>query len=266
MTQLGVGTILKNAFSVFFDNLFTAIFIAVVTGGLGFYLTDALGTRAAASLHLSEGKALLVVGVLIQSALLCVWSGVVGSWAAPAQIYLWVQREKKQVASLSGAINYGLNRMGRVMRPHFSAYGLIALGNIVIVPGVIFGLQFAFVDAIATLDQQERSPLSRSMRLTSARRGTIFQTMLVFFFGWWLWYQLGLAFLQSTMPWWGKVALGTVDHLVLILVDLAMVQIYLDLFRKPAEGSAPKLPSALPAGTNENPWAASSSDSETPRS
>ncbi len=243
LTPRDVRTVLRNAFSVCLENVHIVVIIAVLTGGLGLFITDALATEAAKALDMGGGKAELITAFLIQSVLLCIWAVGVGSWAAPAQIYLWVQREKAQHSTLSGAINFGLNRMSRVRFPHAAAYGIIALGNIVVVPGIIFGLQYAFVDAIATLDKAEKRPLARSERLASARRGTIFRAMLPFFFGWWLWYGLGLTFLLPVLTWWGKVALGTIDHMVLILVDLAMVQIYLDLFRKPKESSA-----SIPAG------------------
>ena len=242
LTPRDVRTVLRNAFSVCLENFDIVVIIAVLTGGLGLLVTDALGSAAAKGLDVGGGKAELITAFLVQSVLLCGWAGVVGSWAAPAQIYLWVQREKRLRSTLVGAINFGLNRWKRVGGPHAAAYGIIALGNIVVVPGIIFGLQYAFVDAIATLDKAEQRPLARSERLASARRGTIFRAMLPFFFGWWLWYALGLTFLLPTMPWWGKLALGTVDHLVLILVDLAMVQIYLDLFRKPTAEPASALP------------------------
>lgn len=255
--RIPVTRVLSNAFKVFFDNFHIALVIAAVTGGTGFVLTDTVGLAWVDLLQLGDAKMKLIASTFIQTGLLCVWAGLVGAWAAPAQIYLWVQREKGLPASLSGAINYGLNRWARVALPHFKAYLAIALGNIIIVPGIIFGLQFAFVDAIATLDQVERSPLNRSGRLTSIRRHAILGTMTVFLLGWWLWFQLGLVFFLPSLPVWGKFALGTVDHVVLLLVDLCMVQLYLDLFRKaPADKPAENPPAvaALPAG-GDNPWA-----------
>ena len=269
MQALGVGTVLKNAFDVFFKNLFIALFIAVICGGIGLPLCWGLANDLSARLGITDGKMLLFASELILSLLSCAWAGLVGSWAAPAQIYLWVQRERNQPASFAGAINYGLNRFSRVFKAHTLAYSAVVLGNIVVIPGIIFGLQFAFVDAIATLDAQEPRPLRRSARLTSARRGTIFRTFLVFFFAWWLPYQLVLTFLITQMPLWLQLVLGSVDHLVLVLVDLCMVQLYLDMFRKRPENPQPALESAaaaLPGGQNENPWSATSPESEKPRS
>lgn len=255
--RVPVTQVVSRAFQVFFANLHIALFIAAITGGVGFVLTDAAGISIVEGMGLSDPKMQLIASTFVQMGLLVMWAGLLGAWAAPAQIYLWVQREKNLPATLSGAINYGLNRWSRVAGPHFLAYLAIQLGNVIIVPGIIFGLQYAFVDAIATLDAVEKRPLARSARLTSIRRRAILGTMVVFLLGWWLWFQLGLVFFLPAMPVWGKFALGTVDHLVLILVDLCMVQLYLDLFRKAAPEPA-EAPAALPSGTADNPWSTTS--------
>lgn len=254
---------LKNALNVFFSNFHIALFIALVCGGAGFAVTHWMGDEVARATGFS-GQSLLVVSTLTQAVLSCFWALGVGAWAAAAQIYLWVQREKNQPATLAGSINFGLNRLGRVAKAHFYAYSLVVLGNVVIVPGIIFGLQYAFVDAIATLDPLEQHPLSRSARLTSLKRGAIFKTMLVFALLWWVPDQLALVFLVPSMASWADVAFGTVDHLVLILVDLCMVQYYLDMFRRPVEPPADA--AALPGSQSDNPWSASSPDSNAPTS
>jgi hypothetical protein len=257
MQPISISAVIRNASAVLMNNLLIALFISMIAGGLGFMVTDAVSAAVAPRFGLA-GQALLVASTLFQSFLLCLWAGSVGAWAAPAQLYLWVQREKQQVATLVGAMNYGLNRVSRVAWPHFLAYSLVVLGNIVIVPGIIFGLMFAFVDGIATLDPQEKRVLARSSRLTSSRRGSIFRVMLVAFIGWWLWFQLGLVFFVPTMPMWAKFGVGTFDHLVLVWIDLCMVQFYLDMFRKAP--AAPAAAPALPSGTEESPWASTPAD------
>lgn len=243
MQPIPVPKVLANAARVLASNALIALFIAMIAGGIGFLFTDWVSTLIVGTAdqprHGLRGQSLLVASTLCQSLLLCVWAGTVGAWAVPAQIYLWVQEEKKQHATLAGAINFGLNRWSRVALPHFLAYTTVALGNIVIVPGIIFGLMFAYVDGIATLDPQEKHVLGRSSRLTSTRRRSIFMIFLTAALGWWLWFQLGLVFLMSTMQPWQKFAVGTVDHMVIIFVELCMVQLYLDMFRKPAVPTAP---------------------------
>ncbi len=256
--RVPVPTVVANAFRVFFENLHIVLVISALTGGIGFVVTDALGIGLVDGMTIADQKMQLIASTFLQTGLLCLWAGLVGAWAAPAQIYLWVQREKKLPATLAGAINFGLNRWSRVAGPHFRAYLAIALGNVIIVPGIIFGLQFAFVDAIASLDAVEKAPLARSARLTSSRRRAVMGTMLVFLLGWWLWFQLGLVFFLPSLPIWGKFLLGTVDHAVLVLVDLCMVQLYLDMFRKSA-APAPTAPeNAELSSSSKAGWSSSS--------
>jgi hypothetical protein len=124
---------------------------------------------------------------------------------------------------------------------------IVQLGLIVIVPGILFGLQYAFVDAIATLDQVEKDPLARSRKLTSGRRGTLFRTFAVFLV-WWIPFQLAGVYYLQGVGTWALAAGGVIDHLVLLTLDLCMVQYYLDLFRKPTTQAAePVAPAPAPA-------------------
>jgi hypothetical protein len=302
MQRLGPFTVLKNALGVLFSgqNLVLALLLAVVTGGGGWLVADAVSgvaydawltgefstlvqqeaaaqgltltpdqahdtavTRVAAFnadadafraqypryAMVTQGRGALLMSQLPQLAVLTAWGCVVGAFAAAAALYMWVQHEKKLPSTVYGGINYGLNRFSRVFGPHARAFFIVQLGNVVIVPGILFGLQYAFVDAIATLDQAEKDPLARSRKLTAGRRGTLFRTFAIFLI-WWLPFQLLITFqLQGMGPL--ELALGgTIDHLVLLLIDLCMVQYYLDLFRKPAAAApaaADAAPSASPA-------------------
>ncbi len=248
MNRLGIGTVLRNAFSVLFENFGIALLIAVLCGGLGAaFMTK--GVEWAVYLSgVHDKQELLYVTQFGQLILLTIWGCIVGAWAAPAGIYLWVQREKGQVATAYDAVNFGLNRFGRVFSAHARAFLVIQLGMIVIVPGILFGLQYAFVDAIATLDTKEAHPLARSRRLTAGRRGTLFRTLAVFMV-WWVPYQLMVVYMMQGAGVWAQVLGGTVDHLVLLTIELCMVQYYLDLFRNraPAAGAVPATTAGAPA-------------------
>jgi hypothetical protein len=244
MKRIGIFAVLGNALQVTFRNLGIVLLIAVVSGTLGWLLADFLAGIALDAIQTNTSQQRLIVSELSKTFALTVWGCVVGAWAAPATLYLWVQHEKGRPTSVYEAVNYGLNRFSRVLGPHARALFIIQLGLIVIVPGILFGLQYAFVDAIATLDTQEKDPIARSRKLTAGRRGTIFRTFL-FFLVWWVPMQLGgLWWLQGQ----GTLALalgGAFDGLVLIVIDLCMVQFYLDLFRKPAAAS--EVPAATSA-------------------
>jgi hypothetical protein len=180
----------------------------------------------------AQGRGALLMSQLPQLVVLTIWGCFVGAFAAAAGLYMWVQHEKGLPSTVYGGLNYGLNRFKRVLGPHARAFFIVQLGNVVIVPGILFGLQYAFVDAIATLDQAEPDPLARSRKLTAGRRGTLFRTFALFLV-WWLPFQLVITFYLQGMGALELAIGGTIDHLVLLLVDLCMVQYYLDLFRKP---------------------------------
>ncbi|MFN7147411.1 MAG: hypothetical protein ACK4YP_26835 [Myxococcota bacterium] len=246
MNRIGMGQVLRNAFGVLFRNFGIALFIAVIFGGLGWAIAERAGAAVVEWARPPTGQQQLVYSEITKTIVLTIWGCIVGAWAAPASIYLWVQHEKGRSTSLYEAVNYGLNRFSRVLGPHARALFIIQLGIIVIVPGILFGLQYAFVDAIATLDTQEKNPVQRSRKLTSGRRGTLFRTFAVFLV-WWAPMQLG-GFLSLQEYGTPAVALaGVIDALVLIVLDLCMVQYYLDLFRKPA--SQPVSPDQVPAAT-----------------
>lgn len=80
-------------------------------------------------------------------------------------------------ATLPKALNFALARYGRIFKWHAAAWLSIQLGMIVLVPGILFLLQYAFVDSILVLED-ERWPLARSGKLTRGRRGRIFALIL----------------------------------------------------------------------------------------
>lgn len=82
-----------------------------------------------------------------------------------------------QKAGFVKALNFGLARYKHIFAWHAGAWLTIQLGMIVLVPGILFLLQYAFVDAVLVLEK-ERWPLARSAKLTKKRRGRIFMLVL----------------------------------------------------------------------------------------
>ena len=66
-----------------------------------------------------------------------------------ASIYVWREVGKGKSPGLGGAMNWSLLRYKRMFVPHAVAYLTITLGMTVLVPGILFGLMYAFTDAIA---------------------------------------------------------------------------------------------------------------------
>jgi hypothetical protein len=250
MNRIGISQVLGNAFTVLFRNLGIALFIAGIVGGVGWALADVVSAWAMAWWHPTTSQQAMIVSQVSQTIAVTIWECTVGAWGAAASIYLWVQHERNRPTNLYEAVNYGLNRLPQVLWAHARAVFIIQLGIIVVVPGILFGLQYAFVDAIATLDSQEADPLARSRKLTSGRRGTLFRTFAVFLI-WWAPAQLGGLFWLQGQGTWALALGGVIDALVLVILDLCMVQYYLDLFRKPTR--APSTETGVAAETVSAP-------------
>ena len=98
---------------------------------------------------------------------------LLGPILAAMAVYVGRCAVEGRSGSLYKAVNFTLSRYSRVIGPHFVAWLSITLGMIIIVPGVLFLLQYAFVDAVACMEE-EKKPLPRSKRLTRGRRKSLF--------------------------------------------------------------------------------------------
>lgn len=100
-----------------------------------------------------------------------------GPIIAACAVYVGRAMQGDLPLSLYKAVNFALNRYGRLFWPHLAAQLQIQLGLIIIIPGILFQLQYAFVDAVACLEE-EKAPLNRSKRLTRGRRRSVFLLFL----------------------------------------------------------------------------------------
>ncbi len=236
----GIFAAAGMATRVYIQNLAPLTLMAALTGGTSAVLSSWVGK----SVHdwymrgnaVNNPQVALLVSELPNSIIVLIWGCTVSAFVAAFSLYFWVRHERNEPGSLYAAINYALNRLPRVLPAHAKAYGLIWLGNIVVIPGIWFSLQFAFVDAIATLDDREQEPLPRSQRLTHGRRGKIFRTFALFL-PWIISYQLPLRFAFQDKGM-GYVFLGgTIDQMFGFILSFCFVQYYLDLFRKKPEAA-----------------------------
>jgi hypothetical protein len=67
--------------------------------------------------------------------------------------------------------------------PHGASLQAVTVGMQVVVPGIFYALQYAFVDCLAVLEPEHRA-LNRSRRLTQKIRGYLFRVMFVWFVCW----------------------------------------------------------------------------------
>jgi hypothetical protein len=187
--QPGVLQVLSDGFRVLGSSLGVAVPVALAMGAF-----SALVDRGSLAVLSQMGRGEMVNKVLTGASveqqdvltIALTWEAgslvtelLVGPLFAAVAIYLarlWSHRETR---SLYGAINFAISRYKRIFLGHAAAQMTIRLGMMVIVPGIFFLLQYAFVDSVAALEQ-EKWPLSRSGKLTRGRRRAIFLVFLPF--------------------------------------------------------------------------------------
>ena len=118
--------------------------------------------------------------------------------------------------SLSKAINFALKRYSVVFVPYLLALLSIQIGMIIIIPGVMFMMQYAFVDSVASLEN-EQHVLSRSKKLTKPRRKSLVLLILPYVL-------LGQGvqfaeFIYSSEPWKLLAINATFEASLLLLLS-----------------------------------------------
>ena len=133
-----------------------------------------------------------------------------GPIMAAMSIYAARTHSHGGVPTLGKAFNFALARYGKIFKWHAIAFLSIQVGMIAIVPGILFLLQYAFVDSILCLEE-EKWPLGRSTHLTKKRRGRIFALMLP-----WLVFTQVLGFAEL-------YAIGMGVHVLVGLMSMAYI-------------------------------------------
>ena len=136
-----------------------------------------------------EGQQAFMVAQLVAFLPMLVYMCVVGAIAVPWSVRFFQMAESGSPVSWEGVIEFGFKRFKRVLWPYTQATLAIQLGSIIVVPGILFALFYAFVGPVAVLDDAVKRPLARSTKLTRGRRGRLFRAGLVFA-PWLLWYGL----------------------------------------------------------------------------
>lgn len=167
------------------------------------------------------------------------------AFAIPAAYYLYLKHEAGESPSLGAAANFGLLRWRRVIWPYTAAMLVIWLGSIVVIPGILYTIFYAFVVAVATLDDKARRPLDRSTKLTWGRRGRIFRIYLLFI-PWWGWYATFGPLLLMEQPLVIRLAAEIINEFIGLVTTLCFLQLYqermAELERKARDGAGNESP------------------------
>ena len=170
-----------HAMSKGFTLLLIAILCAALLDSLLFQgvieYTGAKNLQDIMSLPAEEKNAVLIQVVLRYTGVGLIKSILIGPIFAALIIYNGRCSVSNKPVSLYAGFNFAINRYKRLFVPYLIAQLSIQLGNIIVIPGIMFMMQYAFVDSIASLEK-EKHVISRSVKLTKGRRKSLFFLIL----------------------------------------------------------------------------------------
>ncbi len=220
-------------------NLFMLLPFLLLVGGLGSVLAWQVGALALEHLVKPGAgqQAQLLTSELTKLGVLTLWGIAAAPVLDAVSIYAWRHRATER--SFGGAINYALNRYRRMFGPHAVSFTGISLGMSVIIPGIMFGLWWAWVDAITATrdrtldpllkslgrDPSARSPLQWSRVLSRGHRLRIVRAWLPYVF-WYVPAAMVLVYQAEGAGFWAVLAFGTFNMLLLTVMEMAMVGLF----------------------------------------
>ncbi len=223
-----IFNVLRRSFGAVFSNLGTVLaftlFAGTVVGLADLVLYEWIQEQATHSSAQVQQSAFIKV-MFAWWGVMLVFEVFLGPIMSAAAVFIGRNHSQGQKSGLYKTLNFGLNRYKRVFKWHAAAWLSIQVGMLVLVPGILFMLQYAFVDSIVCLEN-ERWPLARSKKLTRGRRRRIFVvSLIVLIFS----QAAGFAELDAInrgIPW--LIGLMTVMYLLSFLVQVAFYMFYED--------------------------------------
>lgn len=123
------------------------------------------------------------MGPVVAQLLIMAWSIVWSSFGGAAVAIGWVLAGKAAMEGRPLGVAEALDavrvRLLDVAGAHGARVHAVTIGMQVLLPGILYALQLAFVDMVAVLDP-EKPALRRSGQLTSGMRGRIFRLLLAY--------------------------------------------------------------------------------------
>jgi hypothetical protein len=233
--QLSVLAIVRRSLGVLVGNFGLFLVLAIVMAVPSTALTDWLTL-----VFLDLNKDMLAAnGVIVDkqiAAILCMaiadlvalpWDLVVKTLAVAATIRVYMRASAGEDVTFGDTANYALNAFPRLFKPFAIAQLIIFVGSLVYIPGILYGLFYAFVAPVVLLDPGVDRVLRRSTRLTRGRRGRIFRAYLLFFPYWGLLAFFGPMVLPNQHFAVGYAA-WTVNAVVWFVIVMAVLQLYLE--------------------------------------
>lgn len=147
---------------------------------------------------------------------------LVGPLLSMMIVYLGFAFTQNKEVSPYSALNFILRNYKRLFVPFLIAQLCIQIGMVVVIPGVLFMMQYAFVDAVTCIEKNP-GPLTRSRKLTRALRGSL----LAFIIPWALFSQLsGLVILQFSDNFLALTSLNVLTQALYTFIMCAFFSAY----------------------------------------
>lgn len=216
--------LLGRALGRTFSNLGVLLPWAVALGGVG-HVVMYLAALNLAPRFAQESTTQFIASEVIKLVVSLLLGVLLVPLVDAITIYVWREADRGRSPSLYDATNWGIKRYGRMFKPHMVSYLAIAVGMQVVIPGVLYGLQYAFVDAIAATDDNAKQPLARSQKLTQGRRSRIARAWLPYA----VWYPAYYFYFGFKAEGYGSSAVfvfGVVDVLLLMAMEMVMFALY----------------------------------------
>lgn len=169
--------------------------------------------------HLIESGQATQLGPIVLQLFVMAWSLLWMSFGGAATAIAWLIAGKGHLDGRPvgfGALFEQLrSRLTDVAAPHGARVLAVTIGIQLLLPGIFYALQLAFVDMIAVLDP-ERPAMRRSGQLTFGMRGRLFRMML-------LWWICGMALTMAvSLPLEGAYTLdAAITKAQELLIDLS---------------------------------------------
>jgi hypothetical protein len=209
--------------------LVVALIVVVPTTALREFLTDLIMRWMAVwlpahNMHLDPQQG-PILAMTAADMIMVPWTCVVGAFGAAAILHVYLRDVSGKRAEIGDTISEALFHWRRLIWPFSLATLIIFLGSIVIIPGVLYTLLYAFVVPVAILDPGVKHVLRRSTRLTRGRRGRIFRTYVAFVW-WWGWYATFGVLMLHGQVWWKLYTASLADELIAFIISFVLFGLY----------------------------------------
>ncbi len=236
-----LGATYKDALACLFGNLGTIILVvfayAVVTASIDHTIYTTFGSPGE-----QPDQSTLIKVLLGWEAASLVTEILLGPLFAAAAVYIGREWLAQRSVSIYGAVNFGLNRYARIFLPHMAAQIQIRLGLLILVPGILYIMQFACVDSAAALETRTQWALDRSKKLTRGRRKRIFMLLLPVLL---ITQVMAFADLWAIgQGAWMLAILHVFQHLLMFTMALSFFLVYAERTTPRPQAAAPKADTA----------------------